>query len=106
MRDYKKFANLDEHFMLNEYPNLSVEYKTSLWWRLLVYDMIFGSDEYALDQFTPENYLKWKSIEKDIDKYIELLMDEIIEHGPWSKEATEEYIREVINKSLGKKNIV
>ena len=102
MKNFKRFANFEDDYILTIYRRLSVIDKISLWSALLVDNMIFNSSENALDLFTVENYTKWKSVEKDIDEYLEKLMEDFWDHGPWSKGVNLQYVRKEINKRLGK----
>ena len=104
MKNYKRFDNFEDDYFSTVYVKSSIKDKTALWWALLVKNIIFNSPENALDLFTVENYAKWRSFEKDIDIYLESLMEDIWEHGPWQEGDTLESVRNEINKRLGKKH--
>lgn len=102
MEAFKRFSKFEKDYIENEYQQLTDKRRLGLWWNLLVHKLIFHSGSNSLNHFTSENYQKWRIIEKNIDIFLEELMPEIWEHGPWEEGTTLDEVRITINNLLGK----
>ncbi|TXF87090.1 hypothetical protein FUA23_19035 [Neolewinella aurantiaca] len=99
---YTAFLRGDVNFLEGSYPEFTKEEKKALWEYRLTYDLLSRNPEAKpLDKFTRSNYLQWKSIEPDIDDFIEVIIDEYyLGWNIWFEGARERTIKEEIYRRM------
>lgn len=100
--DYIHFLKGGLDFAKGDYLQLGKEDRQSLWVFRLTYDLLSRNPEVdPLSKFTRSNYLLWKSIDPNVDEFIEYIINEYF--SGWSLQfegAKERTIKEEIYRRI------